>query len=459
MITWQRRRWGEYATTVMLGVALATCSGERPTDVTRPGGKSEMQDLGAIDPQLASSLSRVPALGAAVEDARDPATTTELVHLVQALESQPARVADLFEAKSLQWASAPDPSAWLAAMHAAAARARMIEGETLRLVTFNLALLDARIFWGLFPYARSPLLEERRVPLAEALFGAGYDIVLVQELWRPEDVTLFVAAAERFGYRTSVTPRATHNDGLATFIKASIVDASTPIVTYAKAYQAQDWTEYFPGPKMRRGYQWTSFAHTSLGRIGVANTHTLAFPRNWHTRMLEARELGVAIGLLAPGHQRTLIGGDFNAAPYYPRNDLLLPDGERSTGWWNNAMSYALFAYYANADDLVVAGRADEDALADVTAMRNGELSPDGWPFTANGATNELYRQQYDSTEYAARLDHVFARASSARYAVVSSGLVFHEPVALGGTLRTELSDHYGVEVTLRVAPSSGTGR
>jgi endonuclease/exonuclease/phosphatase family metal-dependent hydrolase len=66
---------------------------------------------------------------------------------------------------------------------------------------------------------------------------------------------------------------------------------------------------------------------------------------------------------------------------------------------------------------------------------------------------NRLYFEQYAGTEPPARLDHVLLRDPERRVRVVGAGLTLTERHALGAAGgAVELSDHYGVRATLRVA-------
>jgi endonuclease/exonuclease/phosphatase family metal-dependent hydrolase len=269
-------------------------------------------------------------------------------------------------------------------------------------------------------------------------------------------VTLFGATAERYGYQSFATSRAHHTDGLAVYLKNSLVAAERPVLS-AVSFATQVLTEYFPGPKMKRGYEQISFVQAQLGTIHIFNTHMTAFPQNWRKRMSQARQLGLAIRSAGDDDSSlVLLGGDLNGGPFYPEDVFRSPTGRQVPGWWCNTLSYFLVLYYGGLTDLAVVGAKAADA--DIEAFAQSPRAPATWPFTVDETTNSLYAEQYAGTEYPARIDHVLGRPL-ARLAVEQTQLVFGQKREFGHGAFGELSDHYGVSVLVKVpsrTPSAG---
>jgi len=371
-----------------------------------------------------------------------------LAHFARALRRDDLRVADLFTLPENAFAQTPDPTDYFRFLRlpespsAAAAPA-----VNLHVLTYNIALLDARIFWGLFPYLRAPLLDERRAPLAEAIFSSDHEVVFLQELWRGQDVALFIETAKKHGYAAFASPRADHTDGLVLFVKAALVAGQAPAMQ-SFTYDAQVPSEYFPGPRMKRGFEHVVFVHEDLGTIHLFNTHMTAFPQNWQKRMSQARQLGLAARQAAQdGSSLVLLGGDLNGGPYYPEDVFHSPQVKAVPGWWCNTLSYFLVLYYGGLTDLALAAAPSADA--DVTAFAENHRSPATWPFTVDETTNSIYAEQYLGQEFPARIDHLFGLPAS-RLAARSTKLAFGDKHKFGGA-SGQLSDHFGVSVTLDV--------
>lgn len=405
-------------------------------------------------------------LGSMPADAVKLADHPALAHIAAVYEGGPdATVADLFRATTLS--GPPDPTALLVADQAANL-SNYNEGVALRVLDYNIALLDAHVF-GFIPYKHTPYLDERRDELPAIILEQGYDIVGLQEVWQPQDLELFLNEAASRGYRAFHGDREAYNDGVLTLIKAELIAPGTEPVLFSEPYEAQDTQEYFPGPHIKRGYVEVEFTHPTLGRLLVYNTHKLAFPARWPHRMSEARQLGARITSHVGADGVALVTGDMNAGSYYGSDTWQPPEGELDSGWWENAVSYALLRYYGGLSDLYVRGRpaeeADRDVVlgkkvsdliasagngrADISASCADLLFPDG--FTASDC-NYLYGAQYRDTEMPARMDLVFAADPAGRVYVTGSRNVFTERRSFDGSPDMEPSDHLGVAVDLRVA-------
>lgn len=339
----------------------------------------------------------------------------------------------------------------------------------LTVLTYNVAMLDVDLL-GFIPYAETPELNTRRKDTPAKILGRGADIVLLQEVWLAEDVEEFFATADEFGYRGFVQDREGHNDGLAIFIKESDIAGGTTTQVDFAAYGSQNGTEYFPGPGIQRGWMSVRFVHPDIGGVRVYDTHMQAFPENWAGRMKQGRELGI-IMRTAPEEDGTpddisILGGDFNAGPYYKKAEWNAPGGVKQDRWFHNELSYPVLLTYGDLIDLAIMGRPAEEALADITlgdtVVNDADASTEipgaeeGWcdktpaiTFTATDC-NSLYFEQYAGTEYPARLDHVFGHDPDGRIIASRSEIVFTEKERFGD-VDVEPSDHFGVEVDLLI--------
>lgn len=410
-------------------------------------------------------------LGALPADNVRLAESPALSWLVPALPGgEQATAADLLRAPPTP-TTAPDPSALLVATQADNA-ARANAGVPLRLLSYNVALLDVDLL-GFIPYKRTPFLDERRPELPELILGAGYDVLTLQEVWLPQDLSAFLVEAEEKGYRGFHGPREQYKDGVLTLVRADLIAPGTEPQVHAEPYEAQDPLEYFPGPHMKRGFVEVAFEHPTLGRVLIYNTHMLAWPANWPVRMAQARQLGRRVAAQTGADGLAFVGGDMNAASYYPKDTWVRPEDGPEDGWWANTLSYGLLLHYGGLTDLYVRGRPAEEATQDVTlGGKLGELidaSADGrvdltahcadllYP-THHTATdcNVLYAMQYKDTEYPARMDLVLAADPQGRVYVAGARTAFTERQSFGGGPEMEPSDHLGVEVELKVAPPGG---
>jgi len=409
-------------------------------------------------------------LGSIPQDAAKLADVPELAHLaaVYAGGAQ-ATVADLFRTTS--FSAAPDPSELLRADQASNA-AHANEGTPLRLLDYNIALLDVHLF-GLIPYKRTPFLDERRGELPALILGAGYDIVGLEEVWQPQDLAAFEAEAKKDGYLSFHGPRDQYDDGVLVLIKGELVAPGTTPALYAEPYEAQDPLEFSPGPKMKRGYVEVAFQHPTLGKVLVYTTHMLAFPDKWAHRMSEARQLGRRVAGQVGPEGLAFVMGDMNAGPYYPTDTWTPPKGDVETGWWANSASYPLLRYYGGLSDLYLRGRPAEEATADVELGNKlvelgkgkpndqvivSEVCPDLlFPdrYTVSDC-DVLYEMQYKDTEYPTRMDLVLAADPKGRVYVTGSKTAFTERKSFGGSPEMEPSDHLAVAVDLRVAGPQG---
>ncbi len=365
------------------------------------------------------------------------------------------RVRDLFE-RALTFTGTPTPEALLTEQYTSEPPLHP-DATTLRLLTFNVGLLDAKLF-GLVPYTATPHLDARAPLLFERVLAEGYDIIVLQEVWRHEDVERLEAAAEDSEYWVSTTDRRGSTNGLAIAVKKSLT-AAAPEVGGESYDVPSSGLEYFPAPGLNRAFMWVRFEVEGLGPVVVYNTHASAFPESYPDRMSNVRQLGLHIRNHTSDDEVVFLGGDMNAGSYYRSNDWTLPDGTVQSVWFANTLSYPLTLHYGGLVDLALRGSPSlEEATND---LRYGDSVPDvmddAWceatpdVFTATDC-NALYRQQYEGTEFPARMDLLFAKDPKGRVHVTEAPFAFVEPLEYAGQVGP-LSDHYGQAATVHVAP------
>lgn len=416
----------------------------------------------------------VPDIGRAAPDRMRVEDSPALRHLAPALAVRLGSVGELFDPYALRFKTAPNPIDHLRAEHRANAAHTVRNPVDLRITTYNVGLLDLRATLGdLVPpfawlgkipivglpfkwlsdmtlrHVVSPKLEARREKLPQLIFSRSDDVVMLQEIWRPQDVPWFEAQARRYGYVALASPRDKSNDGLMTFVRATAIDPRKPIRVLAKAYEEQVWTESLAG--VQRGYHRVSFTHPMLGPVHVFNTHMQAYPDAWKNRMHQAREIGLAARTVSDKNPEDVVvlGGDLNSGPYYDQ-DVWRGGTEPVGAWWKNAAAYGILEHYSGLADAAVLGLPATDVDADIRL--SGQSGPQArWPHTADAASNALYDEQYHRDEPPARLDHIRVNASNSRIRVASSEMTFTEDIDTAAG-RIEPSDHYGVRVRLEVA-------
>lgn len=368
------------------------------------------------------------------------------------------RAGDLMR-RPLEFCAPPDPTGLLRRTQADNPP-RPVDGVPLRLLTWNLALLDVHVLGRV--YKQSPYLAARRGPLFARLLGAGADIALIQELWQPRDIAALAALAPAAGYRLFSPPRP-WRDGLAILLREGLWTGEVDCALVPYDQQSRQEALSFPGKEpILRSFLRASFRHPRLGPVTLFNTHLQAFPHAWRNRILQSRRLAEEVGRRS-SDELVLVGGDLNAGPFYARQSWRCPDGRFETSWWHNALSLPLLLHHGGLVDLVVRGRRPAEVDRELRLARLldndpvASLRPPSPPsaehlqaFTATDH-NRLYHAQYAGTEQVARLDHLLARDPSRRVHVVSSTNRFADREVTTPDGPVELSDHYAVEVELLV--------
>ncbi|MCB9679724.1 MAG: endonuclease/exonuclease/phosphatase family protein [Alphaproteobacteria bacterium] len=398
-------------------------------------------------------------LGEIDEDLAVLADEPVLAHFAAAMGDDGATVVDLFD-EELAFDRAPDPSQLFVDRNVAHITLPEGTGEQISIMTFNAGLLS-RHYLAVFK-VEVPNIEERRERMAAEVFGAGKDVVFLQEVWEMDDARALAEAGEAAGYRVWFgDKRKLHREtGLLLAVRESLIGDGE--LQEAGQYAAQWKTENFPGPNLKRGWLHWSFTLAESGvELHLFDTHLTPFYGEWRTRALQVRELGLEIAAL-PDDAVVLVGGDFNAGWYYPRDLWTDAEGEEHPGWWRNTTMPALLSYYGGLDDLVnlVVIARDVERGAAIPASTD-----DSWHETPYGdaslctvqdtytATdcNSLYRQSYAATEFPARMDLLWLGDRNRRVRARSRGMSFVEPLAFGTAGTFELSDHYGQEVVIEI--------
>lgn len=390
-----------------------------------------------------------------------------LQHLADALDDpSDVDVATLIEKeKKYRYTSAPDPSAWIdETFEAHQDLPPLAPGAVpLRVLTYNTGLLSRKY---LGTEVEVPHITKRRDRFAEELFTAGYDILLLQEVWEWEDVQRLADAAPDHGYVVYGGTEELHPEhGLAIAVREAIIDPAFDQDHSEQQFFAQRKLEYNPGPKVRRGWITWSFRVAGTDTtLHLYDLHATSYVQFWQKRDLQAREVGLEVSA-RPDTDVVLLGGDLNSGPYYDDDIWVDGEGKKVKEWWRNASAWALWQYYGEMYD--VHGAAAP--LEDVELGRTVPMDSDGYldepygdeswcdttPVTTFTGTdcNSLYFEQYAGTEFPARLDHLMARDPEAHLRVDDSWLEFVDPLEFSdGTY--ELSDHYGLGAALRLGTS-----
>lgn len=404
------------------------------------------------------SADTVPSdLGEHPLDAVPLADSPALAHLAAAMDDPDGVTVEELYRQRPGYARAPDPSALLDGTRVEhEALLPLAAPEPLRVLSFNTGLLDR---WYPFVVVQVPHVDARRERSPAELLGDGWDVLLLQEVWDERDVEAFEQEAARRGYLSYAGSSERHEEhGLLVLVREALVDPDGPDDRREQTFELQRDIERFPGPGVARGLLSWRFRHAPTGVvIHLFDTHTTAFPELAHVRDAQVRQLGLATRDV-PDDELVVVAGDVNAGPYYPHDEFAEVDGEPVEDWWRNAQAYALLLHYGGLYDAhAAAGQARDvewmdrlpaygpayrrEPLGDASLCEAFERA-----FTASDC-NSLYFEQYAGTEYPARIDHVLVRDAMDRVRVRDSTVVYAEPLPEG----FELSDHYGVGVTLLV--------
>jgi endonuclease/exonuclease/phosphatase family metal-dependent hydrolase len=420
--------------------------------------------LAVVALSTVASLSCAKAgtpIGSVAEDNVTLASSPLFAHY-QGLISGASTVGDLLR-NPLTFSGRPTPTALLQGIQASNP-AMPAAGTALKILSLNVGLLDVQLY-GLVQYARTPDLAVRAPIMAQTIFAQGYDVIALQELWRPQDVQRFRTAAASAGYWIVTSPRTGYTDGLAIAVKNTV--AAAPGVIHSEPYSEISGNEFYPANGYSRGFLSVRFEHATLGPIVVYSTHVAAFPAAYPLRMSHVRELGLHMRKFVPADELVFAMGDFNAGPYYKTDVWSLPNNGAEPAWFANTLSYPMLMHYAGVTDLAVRGRSAMEATLDITlgdTVPNNPATSLATPFgdaawcantpamfTATDC-NSMYFTQYAATEFPARMDLVTARDPNNRIHVARARVAFADPVAYSDGRMGPLSDHYGQEVDVVIA-------
>ena len=410
---------------------------------------------------LACTVKPPQDLGSFAADQTMLSAAAPLTHLAAA--GAEGDVADLLRAGNAVFSAAPDPSSLFVERHQEhQALPPLQESIELQVMTYNVALLSRTYLGSL---VEMPEIDARRQRMAELLFSADYDVLLLQEVWEWEDLLALQVAGAHQGYVVYGGTAARHDEhGLAIAIREDVIDWTAPQQQAEQQFAAQRKLEYWPGPDVKRG--WLTWSFTLSGtdqRIHLYDIHATSFVSFWLQRELQARQVGLEVAAL-PEEDVVILGGDLNSGPYYHADIWIDGAGEPVAEWWRNAAAYGLWLHYGEMYDVLNAVGEPEDvrlgstiptAHADYLAEPYGRAAwcdeVAGTVFTATDC-NSLYFQSYAGTEFPARLDHILVRDPSEVVRVQSAGMAMTELMDFEtGTF--EVSDHFAIEAVLQIAP------
>lgn len=402
-------------------------------------------------------------LGALPEDTTVVAHDPDLAYLARAVEADgEITVERLMRERRVTWTSAPDPTPVLNRMATAhAALPPLDDAVPLDVLVYNVALLD-RTYAG--TRVTSPFIAERLPWLETTLFDAEHDVILLQEVWSRADAERLGRAAVDAGYAwTAGSPDRHEEHGLFLAVRADQIVPGSLQATEVR-FTAQRTLEWWPGPGIRRGFLVASFDLAATEQtVHAIDLHATSFPQFSRVRDLQARQVGRFLDHL-PARDLVLVGGDFNAGPFYADDVWVDPTGRAQNGWWANARTWALWQHYGDLQDtFALAGLArdvergrglPEPTMADPTRPLGAEGPCAATPHDTHTGTdcNRLYAMQYGGTQFPARLDHLMIRDRDRLARVRAARIVHTDRMELGAPEPIEGSDHYGLRVRLDVA-------
>lgn len=419
----------------------------------------------ALATVVACGPSDIPSdLGEYREDQVPLAESPALAHIAAAIDGGDALTLEqLLSGDTPAFARAPDPSGLFALQREEHDGLPAPEDALgLRVLTYNVGLLSR---WYPLTVVEVAEVEARRERFAELLLADSWDILLLQEVWEEQDVARLEEGAARLGYELYAGSERRHEaHGLAILVRSALIDADAPQTREEHIYEQQRGLERFPGPGFERGFLvWSLTLAGHDVALRLYSTHLTALLSQQRVRVAQARELGLHTRRASPD-ELVLVGGDLNAAPYYPADGFGVKDGEPVTGWWPNTIMYGALIHYGNFRDVqLLAGATDDiDALDGLPAFdaeayareplgdaaRCDELQA---RLTASDC-NSLYFTKNAASEYPARIDYLLYRDARERVRVVNAALEYRAPVELGGGVVAELSDHSGVGAVLAIA-------
>lgn len=235
----------------------------------------------------------------------------------------------------------------------------------LKLLSFNCGLLSRSYPGG---HVCVPDYLPRREHTGRELFSRGYDILLLQEVFEDVDVIALTKAAAEQKYVCYAGGEGRDRHVLMIAVASRCMAGEGK--TAQHWFDAQYDVEFSPGPGLKRGFLSWTWRHPAGREICAVCVHTTAFADFVAIRALQARQVGLFVRAL-PAETLAFVGGDFNAAPYYPTDkwtsakvvlkDEAKPATEQNvekvepheySSYWECAVMYFLFLHYSDLVDL-----------------------------------------------------------------------------------------------------------
>jgi len=380
-----------------------------------------------------------------------------LQHLAASMPEDVARTpAALLASRALRYVTAPDPHALL--QTELGNENATAQGSPLKVLTFDVGLLDQRWMWGL-RRTRMPEVGARRSELPARLLHDDWDVILLQEVWAWADVVRFSEAAEREGYVWFAGSERHHNDhGLVILVKGSIIDGAQRRTE--GVFATQGHKPISQGPRLGAGYLTWSFTHADSGqKLRLATTRLFdgRTTTSWHTRSLQARQLGIDIADTS-ADTVVILGGDIGSGPYHPEEVLGEIAGRSDEDLWQESTTWAMLRHYGGLRDAATWGHD----VGDVQAMHALPEWNRGWAkHPLHGWCDQLPALTFTSTDCnplhfvhhrgelaPSRRDQLHVRMADDQAILGEVSLEYVEPESIRGRTHT-WSHRYGVGMDL----------
>ncbi|KAG8717312.1 phospholipase C type enzyme [Ceratobasidium sp. 395] len=315
----------------------------------------------------------------------------------------------------------------------------------IRVLTFNC--------WGLRFVSQHRLA--RITAIAERILNAtpGYDIVALQELWLKSDHALIAEAVAPVLPHSTVFYSGAFGSGLSLFSRFPIEQAQ--MHPFALAGDPIDVLggDWFVG----KGVAAATVAHPVLGHIEILTSHMFARGGETGTvlqqahRLVGAWEYSQLIRRAAQLGRYVIVAGDFNAVDGSAPLEFIRAHAKVQDAWWatHNLSSPAVPMFPAPMPRLPPARQ--ESATSALTAIHEHGVTADS-PLNSWSAGKPL--DAVARRHLGKRLDYVLYRGpdAQAEWELVAkeAKVVMTERMP---DLGVSLSDHFGVEVELELAP------
>lgn len=294
--------------------------------------------------------------------------------------------------------------------------AQAVNKRTLKIITFNLGLLDIRIL-GRTMFKPTDFIQQRAKVIPQHLLARNADVIALQEIYEKRDIDYFIQELKAvYPYYYFKHPsRIKLNNGLMVFSKFPFVD-----MTGQSQQEKGPIDEWFIAD---RGLLSTTIQVNDKTLINLVNLHatsggTLNKQDSDKMNFMRQTQMEQALKLALSGNtEYQIIVGDINAGP-----DI-------------SPMNYK----YLLENDFT-------DAY-DAYSKRSGIAVKPTW----YGANPLNAMRGYTSND-AQRIDHIYlSKRLSMNSTIVSAERIFDENMVTVNGKAYPLSDHYGVEVVLQL--------